>query len=94
MGKFTQITAEKYNEVTTEVKQKLKPLLDYIYREHLVTVETLLEKFPEIATVDIEMLTAIGAINGYLYPKFNVALYPAEVGATMKDSAFSLGTIN
>lgn len=91
--KFARLPQELYQEVFDACPSKLKPLLDYIYRSRICTIDSLLDKFPELADSCMDMLAVIGKVNGRLFTQFKVAIYPAEVAPTIQDSAYSLGLL-
>lgn len=93
MSEFQQVPTDLYPKITSFIVEEYKPFVDYIYRSRLVTVAELMEKFPEVGETGMDLLSVIGKVNGRLWSKFNVSVYPAEVNSTILESAYSLGVM-
>ena len=92
--KFSPVSQELYEELLPFVGADAKEIVSYIYRERLCSIKMLIDKFPEVAAESaMEMLSVLGRANGSIFSKFNAAVYPAEVGSSILDSAYSLGVL-
>lgn len=87
------VSNDQLQQLMPFVGKENKAMVQHVYESRVCTIENLLQTFPKLASNEREMLAVIGKINGTIWPKFKSSIFPSEVSATIKDSAFSLGVI-
>lgn len=94
MSEFKEIEQSLYEKIKSKIPENFKALADYIFRQRVCTVGSLLEKFPEVADSEMEMISAIGRVNGKIFGKDKCAIYPTEASSTISESSYAFGHLD
>lgn len=94
MSNIEQLEFNEASEVLDGVGKSAKALIQAVYfGKGQTSVKEIKEQLDLTDLSDIDFLSEIGKVNGKIYAKYGVALYPTTPARTIAESKFTLGKV-